>query len=278
MQPSEELVTVNGVRLFTRTVGTGPDVVVLHGGPGAHHDYLLPQFDRLARGRRLRYYDQRGGGRSPVDRDVPAGWQEQVADLRALLGHWSLEPAVVIGYSWGALLALLLVCEHPDAVSRLALVSPAAPSAAGRAEFERRFAERMRDPRIAGAREELQHSGLRERDPEAYRRRLFELSVAGYFRDPDSARNLSPFRITGRTQDEVWRSLSGFDLRPRLAQVSVDGLVAHGRFDPIPLDTAEETARLLRARFHVFEGSGHVPYVEEPDQFVSVLDRFLPAA
>jgi pimeloyl-ACP methyl ester carboxylesterase len=54
-------VELNGVRLFTRRAGNGPLVVVLHGGPGAHHDYLLPQFDLLATGRELFYYDQRGG-------------------------------------------------------------------------------------------------------------------------------------------------------------------------------------------------------------------------
>jgi len=68
---TETTVELNGVRLYTRRVGHGPPVVVLHGGPGAHHDYLLPQYDHLAEGgRTLLYYDQRGGGRSPVPRDV----------------------------------------------------------------------------------------------------------------------------------------------------------------------------------------------------------------
>ena len=55
--------------------------MILHGGPGAHHDYLLPQYDLLAQGRELLYYDQRGGGRSPVPRETPLGWREHVADL-----------------------------------------------------------------------------------------------------------------------------------------------------------------------------------------------------
>src|SRR5438876_2129454 len=76
---TETTVELNGVRLYTRRVGHGPPVVVLHGGPGAHHDYLLPQYDHLAEGgRTLLYYDQRGGGRSPVPRDVPVGWREHV--------------------------------------------------------------------------------------------------------------------------------------------------------------------------------------------------------
>src|SRR5437879_11380621 len=89
-------VELDGVRLFTRRTGDRPPVVLLHGGPGAHHDYLLPQYDRLAGdggsrgargGRALLYYDQRGGGRSPVARDTPVGWREHVADLEALRRH-----------------------------------------------------------------------------------------------------------------------------------------------------------------------------------------------
>src|SRR5690348_18425423 len=103
-QTAETLVQLNGVRLYTRHVGNGPSVVVLHGGPGAQHDYLLPQYDRLAEGRTLLYYDQRGGGRSPVPRDVAVGWREHVADLEALRDYWQLERLTLLGYSWGGLL------------------------------------------------------------------------------------------------------------------------------------------------------------------------------
>src|SRR2546422_2446312 len=126
-------VELDGVRLFTRRAGDGPPVVVLHGGPGAHHDYLLPQYDLLARGRTLLYYDQRGGGRSPVGRDTPVGWREHVADLEALRRHWSIDRLTLLGYSWGGLLAVLYWLEHPERVDRLALVSPAPRRAAWRA-------------------------------------------------------------------------------------------------------------------------------------------------
>jgi proline iminopeptidase len=273
---AETMARVNGVPLFTRTVGSGPDVIVLHGGPGAHHDYLLPQFDLLTPGRRLRYYDQRGGGRSPVERNVPVGWREQVADLDALIARWHAAPATLLGYSWGGLLALLYATQHAERVGRLALVSPAATTAAGRAAFERRFAQRAADPWIARERARLAASGLRAGDPEAHRRRVFELAVAPYFKDPSRAHDLTPFRVTGRTQDEVWRSLGDFDLRPALDRLSLPALVLCGRFDPIPPAAAEDTARRLAAELVMFEDSGHVPYVEETARFVEVLDRFLP--
>ncbi len=251
-------------------------MVVLHGGPGAHHDYLLPGFDTLATGRELIYYDQRGGGQSAVDREVPVGWREQVADLDALRDLWDLETLTLTGYSWGGLLALLYALEHPGRVERLALVSPAPCWRGARAAFEERFAERSRAPAILTARQELRESGLQAENPEAYQRRSFELTVAGYFHDPARARDLTPFRVTGRTQQEVWSSLGDYDLRPRLAELTMPSLVIHGEDDPIPTSAAETLARGLGAEFVPLPACGHVPYVESLDLFREELHRFLP--
>jgi len=277
-------VELDGVRLFTRRAGDGPPVVVLHGGPGAHHDYLLPQYDLLARGRSLLYYDQRGGGRSPVGRDTPVGWREHVADLEALRRHWSIDRLTLLGYSWGGLLAVLYWLEHPEQVERLALVSPASITAAYRDEFERRFAERMNAPEIVAARDALRSSGLQERDPAAYQRRAFELSVAGYFRNPADAKNLTPFRVTARTQQGVWSSLGDYDLRSRLREFHTQhptshAFILHGTFDPIPIEGSRELAAILNAEL-VELPVGHCPHVEATEQFVAAvsahLDRQLP--
>ena len=258
-------------------------MVVLHGGPGAHHDYLLPQYDRLAVGRELFYYDQRGGGGSPVAREVPVGWREHVADLEALRTELRLDRLVLCGYSWGGLLAVLYFLEHAERVERLCLVSPASITAAGREEFERRFAERMHAPEIVRAREELRASGLRERDPAAYQRRAFELSVAGYFRDWNDARNLTSFRVTARTQQAVWASLGDYDLRPQLQALQnpspfplPSSLILHGTSDPIPLEASRELAELLHGAL-IELPTGHCPHVEATEPFVAALDGFLPS-
>lgn len=271
---------VNGVRLYTRRIGSGPPVVVLHGGPGADHGYLLPQYDLLARGRTLLYYDQRGGGRSSVPRDVPVGWREHVADLEALRALWGLDHLTLLGYSWGGLLAVLYALDHPETIDRLALVCPAPVTADWRDEFERAFAARSTDPRIQSARRALEASELRHADPEKYRRAAFALSVAPYFRDPGRARELTPFRVIQRTQQAVWDSLGRYDLRERIRETFPAGrrpsaLVVAGVYDPIPLESAHEVAALLGAR-GVDLQTGHAPHVEDTDTFVRVLDEFLP--
>ena len=275
---------MNGVRLFTRRVGTGgnPLVVVLHGGPGAHHDYLLPQYDLLADGRELFYYDQRGGGQSAVARETPVGWREHVADLDAVRERLELERITVCGYSWGGLLGVLYLLEQPERVERLALVSPAAPTVAYRRQFDAEFARRMAAPEIRHERDALRASGLRERDPAAYQRRAFELSVAGYFRNFRDAKNLTPFRVTARTQQAVWDILGEYDLRSQLSALASRmplpaSRVLHGTLDPIPVAGSRELAALLKTEL-IELPVGHCPHVEATDDFVRALDAFLPRA
>ena len=267
---------IRGISVFERRVGKGPPTVVLHGGPGAHHDYLLPAVDALARGRTLVYYDQRGGGRSPVERSVAVGWRAHVADLEALRTVWGMDRLTLLGYSWGGLLAMLYATEFPGRVAQLALVAPAPAWRAAREEFEQAFAERNRNPALEAERRALRESGLRERDPEFYRQRLFELSVAAYFYDPSRARDLTPFRVTNRTEHEVWASLDDYDLRPHLAHLDIPATVLHGEHDAIPPAASRELAQALNAAFHLLPHCGHAPFIEAFEQFVALLDAFLP--
>ena len=219
----EGFTTTTPVPLYWAEYGDldAPPVLLLHGGPGASHDYLLPQMLELAEEHRLVLYDQRGGGRSRHDDDrEPVIWQGQVADVALVAAERAVSPLDVDGYSWGALLALLYASEaRAGRVSpmpaRLALIDPAPVSRPYREAFEREFARRQAGPEVAALRGELAQSGLKETDPGTYRQRLFELSVAGYFADPRRAHDLTPFRVTGRVQQSTWSSLGDFDLRRR---------------------------------------------------------------
>jgi pimeloyl-ACP methyl ester carboxylesterase len=101
--------------------------------------------------------------------------------------------------------------------------------------------------------------------------------VAGYFADPRRAVELTPFVVQQRAADAVWRSLGDYDLRPRLPSLRRPSFVAHGRQDPIPVESARSTARALSAELLELDDCGHVPYVEAPERLWPPLLRFLGA-
>lgn len=275
------------VPLFFRADGGGDPLLLLHGGPGAHHDYLYPQMLALAERHRVYTYDQRGGGQSKTDDPAPVTWRTQVDDLALVIREFELVPPAVpgptiVGYSWGALLAMLYAIQctaDPSLVppARLVLISPAPITRAWRDMFEAELAARGRGAVIQGMREALAASGLRESDPAAYRQRSFELSVAGYFADPARATALTPFRVTGKVQQSVWQSLGDFDLSVPLRAVNVPTLVLHGNDDPIPLASATAAADALGAELVALTDCGHVPYVERPSELFTAIERFLVA-
>ncbi|MDQ6610922.1 MAG: alpha/beta hydrolase, partial [Gemmatimonadota bacterium] len=274
--------TRTAVPLYWREDGPvdADPLVLLHGGPGASHEYLYPQCLALAKTHRVFTYDQRGGGQSKTDDREPITWRTQVHDLAALVTEFRLAPLTLVGYSWGGLLAMLYAIEahqHRELMplSRLVLISPAPITRSWRNDFEHNLAERGRSPEIAAMREELNDSALREHDYAAYRHRAFELSVAGYFSDPRRAESLTPFRVMGRVQQSIWESLGDFDLSDSLRAVAVPVLVVHGRQDPIPLASAEAAAKALKGELVVLDDCGHVPYVEQPEALFASIEEFL---
>ena len=258
-------------------------ILVLHGGPGAHHDYLLPQMLHLAKRYNVIFYDQRGGGKSKSDEREHITWKTHVMDLHAVIREFGLSAPSIVAYSFGGMLALLYSIEarkhdSMQSPSRLALIDTAPVKMEYRREFEKEFLRRQGTMEIRRLREELAASGLRESDPAEYRQRTFELAVAPYFADPAKARNLTPFRVTGRVQNSVWESLgSDYDLIRDLKPMGFPAMFVHGRDDPIPSASSMEGAKAVDAELVLLDDCGHVPYVEQPSQLFAALDRFLAA-
>jgi proline iminopeptidase len=281
--PREEgFTTTTGSPLYWAKYGEpgAPTLSVLHGGPGADHQYLLPQLLHLGEKHDLLFYDQRGGGRSRADARIPITWETHVEDLGAVIEEFGLDPLSIVGYSWGAMLGLLYAIEqrvnpHLRAPDRMALISPGPLTREYRRQFEAEFARRQQSPEIQRMRDELAASGLRERDPEAYRQRAFELGVAGYFSDPRKATDLTPFRVVGRIQESVWESLGDFDLISDLKGIKIPSIIIYGRDDPIPVASSSEAASALGTNLVVLDECGHVPYVEQPQGLFKALDPFL---
>lgn len=262
---------------FQRVGRSGPLVVVLHGGPGASHDYLRPAWDRLAERARLIYYDQRGCGRSAA---APAyRWQEHVADLARLLRHLAPEePVILAGSSWGSMLALLYTLERPDRVRALIL--------AGVPPWPRRSPP----PGLAGSAVDL------AKLPPHARARIDSvlkgLPVGPLPTGSDTSRPITPrdrrdlYGLTpeqaeavGNVCDDVYRattrSLQTVPPLEAFEALRVPALIVHGTGAGIP-DGSEELSEVLPlARREVLQGAGHDPWLTQPERFFALVRNFL---
>ena len=129
--PREGYITApDGVRLFYKVVGSGPETLVaVHGGPGNSLNSILPDLEPLAKNRTVIYYDQRGGGRSDLIKDdKKLSIQKHVEDLETVRQFFKLDKMTLLGNSWGGLLIAYYAVAHPDRVERLILHDSAPPT------------------------------------------------------------------------------------------------------------------------------------------------------
>jgi hypothetical protein len=118
-EASEDRIPVGTGSLYVRAVGQGQPALVLHDEPDFDHGYLLPDMDRLGDVLRLIYYDQRGRGRSAdhVQAD-DVSLASDIEDLDRVRMHVKEDSVVLLGHSWGTVLALEYALRHPTRVSR----------------------------------------------------------------------------------------------------------------------------------------------------------------
>ena len=272
----EGKVPVRNAGLYTREIGQGQSVIVLHGGPDFDHTYLLPDMDRLSDRFRLIYYDQRGRGKSaenvqPEDITI----QSEVEDLDGLREYFQLESVAVLGHSWGGLLAMEYALRHPDRVSHLILMNTAPAS-----HDDFMLLQQERRKRLAADLEKLNarssETNYQEGDPDAVAA-YYRIHFGATLRQPEHLETLinslrSSFtkegvlkarKIEKRLLNETWLS-NEYNLLP---QLTIPTLMTHGEYDHIPVECAVHVAQAIpRVRFALLRNCGHFSYLECPDE------------
>jgi proline iminopeptidase len=130
--PGTTFTTASGAKIWYDVRGTakGRPLVMVNGGPGFDHQYVLcsDAWDQLARSRRVVFYDQRGNGLSG---QLTAGQSctlaDQIDDLDALRAELHAERIDLLGHSWGGYLVMAYAARHPERVAHLTIVDSAAP-------------------------------------------------------------------------------------------------------------------------------------------------------
>jgi pimeloyl-[acyl-carrier protein] methyl ester esterase len=251
--------------MHVETFGAGRDVVLLHGW-GLHGGVWRDLAQSLASAFRVTVPDLPGHGRS---RGVDGAFTlEALAEEveRHLAG-----PAVWIGWSLGALVALVAARRLPAAADRLVLIgatprftrAPDWPQAMA-PETLAQFAREMEaDCRGTLARFLSLQAGEGDATRETVRRLRAILAAGG---DPAPAALRAGLRLFAET-----------DLRARLAEINVPALVLHGGRDRLAPPGAGEylAAHLPRARLALIPPAGHAPFLSHPEETLRALESFL---
>jgi proline iminopeptidase len=280
-------VPVPGASLYAREIGRGQPMLVLHGGPDFDHAYLRPDLDRLADGYRLIYYDQRGAaGVKPEDVTL----QSDVADLERVRAHFTLDAPVVVGHSWGTVLALEYALRYPTRVSRLVLMNPA-PASAADVPVLRTFYLQKIGTEMDRQREIVNAAAYKAGEPEAVIARYRSHFKPALARPADYEKLMTAMQaafvqqgkegiltaraVEDRLMHDSWE-IPGYDLMPKIASLQIPTLIIYGDHDFIPIEISQHIAKAMpTARLVTLKDCGHFSYLECPADVRRALDDFL---
>jgi pimeloyl-ACP methyl ester carboxylesterase len=255
----------DGPVLAGRRAGSGPPVVLLHGGPGLGFDYLRDLADELAEENDVAWYQQRGQAPSAVE--GPFTVAADVGDARRVLDALGWQRAYVVGHSWGGHLALHVAEAMPERLLGVLAVDPLGSVGDGRwPEFDEEIFRRTPEHVRARAREidELAMAG--EADDELSLEGM-RLVWPAYFADPEHAPPMPDLHIAGARSADMVPSI--FEELPALESglpgIRVPVGFVHGSRSPMPLAASTDAAeRIPGAWVEVVEGAGHFVWVEAP--------------
>lgn len=291
----EGYVDANGVMIYYKIIGHGEPLLVVHGGPGASHDYFLPYLLPLARHNRVVFIDERGSGRSQ-QLENPAAYtvENMVEDVEAVRQSLGLGKMSLLGHSYGGVLAQAYALKYQQNLSHLILGSTFCSTSAINAVFVRM--KQNMTPELRQRINYLEAEGLfgHGKDYEKNRYTNDYMIAAwgeGYFpylyqNHPDP--NYDPVD-SGKTSwalyREMWGShgefvidgnLKSVEYTDRLPAIKVPTLILvgdHDESDPSMSKVMNE--KIAGSKLVVLPKSGHMTFVDQNGMFIDAIDDFL---
>jgi proline iminopeptidase len=291
----EGFIDAHGVLIYYMTVGRGAPLMIVHGGPGASHDYFLPYLLPLARHNRLVFIDERGSGKSQILQD-PKGYtvENMVEDVEAVRQGLGLGKMSLLGHSYGGVLAQAYALKYQANLTHLILASTF-PSTKQMNEVFVRMKEKM-DPLLREQIEKMEKDGLYGHGEDYEKNRYtsdYMIAAWGkayfpylYHNRPDP--NYDPIQNGVMAWDlyrEMWGSdgefvidgnLKSVEYVDRLPSIHVPTLMIAGDHDECDPSLSQEMhEKIAGSKIVILPSSGHMTFVDQPDMFISSVDGFL---
>jgi proline-specific peptidase len=290
---AEGRLPLRGYEVWYRIVGdreqdANVPVLLLHGGPGATHDYLESLEALTKTGRRAIFYDQLGCGKSDLPDDASLYtvelFVEEVETVRRELG---LDRIHLFGNSWGGMLAMEYTLTRPSGLVSLVLASSPSSIPQWVAETGRLRSELPKDVQEMLDRHERAGTTDSQEYGDAcvvfYKRHVCRLDewpdyVLRSF-DFIERHGLVYRTMNGPSEFHVTGTLRDWDITDRLGEIRVPTLVVTGEHDEAtPAINRTVSEAIPGARSVILPGCSHMAHVEEPKEYVRLLDEFFSEA
>lgn len=283
----ESFIAVPGGRAWVEVAGEGggPPLLLLHGGPGIPSYYLEP-LRALADERQVIFYDQLGCGRADRPDDVSLWTVDRFADeLTAVREALALDDVHILGHSWGTMLAVEHVLRGATGVRTLTLSGPCMSTARWVKDTGALVAALPAEHREAIERNEAAGTFEAE-DYQAAATEFAMRHISRYrpFPHPLLQQTMGNIgeqvygTMAGPSEFTILGNLRGWDRSTELGNLTMPVLWTCGRYDEAIPATVEEFARATpNGQFRVFEESGHMVTLDEPEAFVETVRAFLRA-
>jgi proline-specific peptidase len=271
----------DGTRLFFEVIGAKleadgprlrerPTMLLLHGGPGMDHSTLAQVLAPLSDVAQLVLYDHRGQGRS--DESSPEEWRIDtwIDDLIAFCAALEIERPILLGQSFGGVVALGAAARYPDFPEKLIVSSSLAKFRLDRAlpMFERLGGTEARD---------VAERHFTDPTDETYDE-FMRVCIPLYNPTPWDADTRARVILKREVGNHFFRGEANtIDLLPELPSIRCPTLVIAGERDPItPVADAEDiSAAIPNARLEVFAGAGHGVFRDKPDEAIPLIREFV---
>lgn len=276
----EGLKKINNVNLYYKVMGKGTPIVILHGGPGLDHTYLLPQMGKLSKNYQLIFYDQRASGGSSGNADsISITMDNFIQDLEGIRKAFNLGKMNLLGHSFGGLLAMYYSIKYPDNLNSLILLNTAGAS--------REFIDKPGNPKCKMSPEDrdalktLMESDAFLNFTTDGMEKFFRLNFKKNFYDKSllGSLNLSLNENTAKhvpyINSILLNSLGNFDIHYQLKAIKCITLIIHSEYDPVRLELIERIQNnISNSKLVVLEKCGHFPFIESQEKLFSILEDF----
>ncbi|MCG1023222.1 proline iminopeptidase-family hydrolase [Sutcliffiella horikoshii] len=285
MSITEGFIEVTGGNVWYQKHDSNTDkapVIVLHGGPGSSH-YSLQGLRVLAEERPVIFYDQLGCGKSDRPTDTTLWNLDRfVKELEQIRKALSLDEFHVLGHSWGTTLAAAYYLSESEGVKSIIFSSPCLSAPLWAEDQERN--RKLLPLEVQQTLRECEENGTT--DSKAYKdaTKVFNKHFVcrldpfpEFLKKGADYKNPEVYNIMwGPSEFHVTGNLKNFDCTAQLKDFNIPTLYTCGRHDEATPESTEYFSSLTPGgKFHVFEQSAHMPYLEEPEEYVKVIGDFL---